>query len=239
MMVREKVSRNLDEKNVVYDEYQWSLLRKKREKAKKILEDLNHVGVEAIVHGSVARGDVNKKSDIDIVIPNPLPSYKLEIALERAGYHIYQKQVIQATPTHTPKAYMFLEPNEEVVISFPLSKLLTREYEFYRFGGIITLKDIKEEKRVAGINKRLELIIPTEYGHKVLPVIGNESYVASKLGISIDTVMERVRVLTRRDQLGRTGVYFKYTLLPEESVEEALRSLLRKNPYLRKILEKR
>jgi len=237
-MVREKVERRPEYLEVVYDEKHWKLLNKLREEAARILEALAKHSLQAWVHGSVARGDVWEGSDIDIVVLEPPPPYLVEYALETSGYTIYSRQIVVATPSNTPKAYISLDAEERKVVSFPLFKLKPREYEFYKFGGMIDYTGLKQGIRVPGVDKRLVFIEPTPKGHRESPVIGYESVVAAKLGISIDTVLERVRVLSRRDELGRTGVFISYELAPEETFEEALDNILRRNPLLREFLNK-
>ncbi len=236
---REKISRVYDEVEEIYSEERWRILREKRARAKKIMEALSKLGVKPIVHGSIARGDVHPGSDIDVVVLNNTPSYMIEYALYSAGYNIYLKRIIQATPNHTPKAYLILDPTEEVVVSFPLAKLLEREVEFYYFGGAVDLDGLSRNARVPGVNKKLEIIIPTERGHVKTSIIGREEWAASILGISIDTVLERVRVLSRRDEVGRTGVYLKIELEPSESIEDAISREASRNPALRRVLMRR
>ncbi|MEM1921670.1 MAG: DNA polymerase subunit beta, partial [Desulfurococcaceae archaeon] len=60
---------------------------------------------------------------------------------------------------------------------------------------------------------------------------------ASKLGISIETVLERIRVLSRRDEIGRTGVYVKYELSQNDSFEKTLNEIARKNPSIRERID--
>ena len=238
-MPRDKVDRRGEYREVVYDEKQWMLLREKRAKARRLLEELARRGIEAFVHGSIARGDVSPQSDIDIVVLEYKPSYLIELALDAMGYRIYSREIVQATPFHTPKLYYVLDPREELVISLPLAKLLPRELEFYKWGGMIGLQELREEKRVAGVNKKLKLIIPTQTGHIELPVVGREAETASILGISVETVNERVRVLTRRDEIGRTGVFLKISLREDETPESVLREVASKNPMLRRVLRER
>ncbi|MEM1600523.1 MAG: DNA polymerase subunit beta, partial [Sulfolobales archaeon] len=85
---------------------------------------------------------------------------------------------------------------------------------------------------VPGVNKQLILIIPTEFGHVEYPVIGYEGYVAKVVGISVETVRERVEVLSRRDRVGRTGVYLKYFLRADEGFDEALSTLMKNRRQL-------
>jgi len=237
-MVRERVEHRPEYLEVVYDEKHWKLLDKLRGEAACILKALAKYGLQAWVHGSVARGDVWEGSDVDIVILEPPPPYLVEYALEISGYTIYDRQIVVATPSNTPKAYISLDAEEKRVVSFPLFKLKPREYEFYKFGGMIGYTGLKQGIRVPGVDKRLVFIEPTPKGHRESPVIGYESVVAAKLGISIDTVLERVRVLSRRGELGRTGVFISYELAPDETFEEALDNVLRRNPLLREFLNK-
>ncbi len=238
-MPREKVQRIPEYREVVYSDEHWSLLRELRAKAIKLLESLEKHGIQGVVHGSIARGDVWRGSDIDVFIPYVIPSYRVEIALEASGYQIYSRFIAIATPSSTPKAYIVLDPEEKITVSLPLLKPSQREIEFYRFGGLLTLNELRQDKRVPGVNKKLVLIEPTPYGHRETPVIGRESVVAEIVGVSIDTVMERVRVLTRRDEIGRTGVFVKYTLAPDESFEKALIDISKNNPLIKRLLHLR
>ncbi len=221
---------------IVYSENHWILLRKKRSLAIKLMKALIPLGKPVIIHGSVARGDVKEDSDIDVVILEPVIPGLVEFYLEQAGYHIYQKEIVQATPNYIPKVYIYLDLEEEQVVSYPLAQLRPREREFYKWGGELDLKSLIENKRVPGVNKDLILIIPTEKGHKTMQVVGNEEIVARTLGISIATIRERVEVLTRRREHGRTGVFLKETLSPDEPVEEAVKRIARKNPHFRRAL---
>jgi hypothetical protein len=238
-MVREKVVRRGETRVVVYDEVRWRILRDKREKALRILEALRQGGVRAIVHGSIARGDVTETSDIDVFIPYTVPSMMVELLLERHGLKPVYKVIVQATPQSTPKAYIVLDIDEERVVSFPLAKLSKTEYEFYHFGGALDYEGLVSGKRVPGVDKRLMLIEPTPEGHIESAIIGREAEVARIVGVSLDTVLERVRVLTRRDEFGRTGVFVKVELEPWENIEEAARRIARENPLFRKTLREK
>ncbi len=239
IMPREKVDRTHEYREVIYDERHWELLKKLRGKAVRLLERLEKAGIHAVVHGSIARGDVWSGSDIDVFIPWPIPSFRIEIALEGAGYLVYQRYIAIATPSSTPKAYISLDPEDRVTVSYPLLKPGRRELEFYQFGGMLTLTELRSNKRVPGVNKRLILIEPTSYGHRESPVIGREAEVASIVGVSVDTVLERVRVLTRRDEIGRTGVFVKHVLSPDETFEQALLEISGRNPLVRRLLRER
>jgi len=238
-MVKEKVVRVGDIVEVIYSDTRWKILREKRKEALAIMSALKKLGLNPIVHGSVARGDVKETSDIDIAILYPVPSYKVEIALENSGYEPYKRLIVQATPRHAPKAYIVLDEMEMKVVSFPLVKLSRKEVEFYKFGGLLNFEDLKKNLRVPGVNKRLILIKPTNKGHIEVPVIGREAEVSSILNVSLDVVEERIRVLTRRDRLGRTGVFVKYILKPDETFEEALEELMKTNQYVRRIVYER
>jgi hypothetical protein len=238
-MPREKVERPFEQRAVVYSKERWILLRELRAEALKIMMALRRYGLHSIVHGSVARGDVSRQSDVDVFIPYPVPSYQVELALESSGYKVSHKLVVQATPQSTPKVYIVLDPLERRVVSYPLAKLTRTEYEFYYFGGALDYAGLNEGKRVAGVDKRLMLIEPTEEGHVETSVIGREAVVAKKLGISLDTVLERVRVLRRRDEVGRTGTFVKVVMEPWESVEDVVRRLANSNMPFRKVLRQR
>lgn len=238
-MPREKISRKGTEYEVIYDEDHWKMLSEKRELAKKIMKCLTKRGLDIIVHGSVARGDVNPKSDIDIVMTHQVPSYSVELSLEGCGFRIFNRKIVMATPNHIPKAYLILDPEELVMVSFPLARLREREVEFYCFGGCLSLPGVEAGKRVPGVNKKLELIFPTDRGHVAKSILGLEEWAAKVLNISVDTVYERVRVLTRRNDIGRTGVYLELNVPQDSSVEEALTEASYRDPNIRKILEER
>ncbi|MCY0874368.1 MAG: DNA polymerase subunit beta, partial [Acidianus infernus] len=146
------------------------------------------------------------------------------------------KYIIQATPISTPKAYISLNPEETEVISFPLSKLKKDEEEFYYFGGLVSLEDIINGVRKPGINKELKLIIPNKNGHDEIPLKGNEDYATRLLKISIATINEREKLLMKREDKGRTGVFLKYELAANENFEEAIRELSRRNKFFRRVL---
>lgn len=234
-LARTRVKRNPEFKEVIYDNEHWKLLRELRLEAIRVMKALVRRRIEAWLHGSVARGDVRIKSDVDIVIPRRLPAYMVELALEETGIRPYAKCLVAATPTSTLKAYIILDEEERVTVSFPIVDYKPREIEFYKYGGVLTYQELLEDKRVPGVNKNLTLIIPTTLGHLELPVIGYEDYVARVLGVSVDTVRERVDVLTRRDEVGRTGIFAKIMLAPTESFEEGLERLFKERPLLRKV----
>ena len=219
---------------VKYDEKRWRLLRRLRAEAIKIMDALRNFHIFSVTHGSIARGDVSEKSDVDVFVPDVISSFTVETALERAGIPMSKRVLIQATPTYSIKAYIEIEEGKSV--SFPLSKLRKTEREFYRFGGEATLEMLKREIRTPGVDKRLMLIEPTNEGHIESSIIGRENEVARLLGVSVETVLDRVHALKRRDKIGRTGLFIEKELLPEETFESALKELAERNPAVRRRL---
>ncbi len=217
---------------IVYDKNHWKLLEELRSKTVEIMETLERCNIHSIVHGSVARGDVSETSDIDVFLPEPPSSFIIETVLERSGFHILDRTVIQATPFYALKGHISLDQKRR--LSFPLVKLRLVEKDFYRFGGEASISMIREDKRVVGVDKRLMLIEPTVEGHVEWAVVGCEELVANLLGVSINTVLDRVRALLRRDDVGRTGVFIEKELAPEETFEQALKQLADKNPAVRR-----
>jgi predicted nucleotidyltransferase len=220
--------------DVTYKADQWALLEKLRNKATTIMEPLEKAHIETIVHGSIARGDVSNKSDVDIFIQTPPSSFVVENALAKASISIEARMVVQATPTYAMKAH--IEIDETTSVTFPLMRLRKVEREFYRFGGEADLQTLEKSLRTLGVDKRLMLIEPTDRGHRESTIVGHEEHVAKLLGISAETVLDRVRTLTRRDQIGTTGVFIKQQLLPDETFEMTLKRLADKNPAVRRRL---
>jgi len=225
----------LEHREVVYDAEHWALLERFRVEALRIMEALESFHLEAVVHGSIARGDVTQKSDIDVFIPQQPSSFIVETALEKAGILVNRRLVVQATPTYAMKAY--IEIGENMSVSFPLMKMRKVEREFYRFGGEVALKSLRNGLRIPGVDKRLMLIEPTEDGHRESTVVGLEEHVAKLLGISGETVLDRVHALLRRDEVGRTGVFIEKELSADETFEMALKRLADQNPAVRRRLK--
>ncbi|MHA1605182.1 MAG: nucleotidyltransferase domain-containing protein [Candidatus Freyarchaeota archaeon] len=236
-MLSEKPVAVGDKVEVRYSAERWRLLRELRKKAISIMEDLSEFGISAIVHGSLARGDVKESSDVDIFVPYVASSFLVEHALRKIKANFFSREIIQATPQYAVKAYIYLEDN--ISVSFPLVSLSRLETEFYYFGGALSLEDLKREKRVPGVDKRLMLIEPSEYGHIESPVIGNEAITAKILGVSVDIVNQRVRVLMKRDKIGRTGVYLKRKLKENESFEHVLKRIADKDSIVRNRMQNR
>jgi predicted nucleotidyltransferase len=232
--MREKVVRLKDRHEVVYSDEDWAQLKKMRQEASNLMSALQQNGIPSTVHGSVARGDVSSTSDIDIFIPMQVSSFKVELALRSSDIDYISRRIELATPQHAIKGHIDTDVNR--TITFPLVNPKRREWEFYRFGGVIDLEELMKDKRVAGVDKRLLLIEPTLEGHKESSVIGKERQVAKLLGVSLDIVEERIRVLRRRDRIGRTGVYLNRQLSPVENFEEVLKQISEKDPIIRRRL---
>jgi predicted nucleotidyltransferase len=217
---------------VVYDKRRWKLLKQLRTKTVQLMEILDNCHLRSIVHGSIARGDVSETSDIDVFLPSPPSSFVIETSLERSGFQVIQRTIVQATPTYALKGYIGLDA--QTSLSFPLVKLRPVEKDFYRFSGEATLSALKEDKRVLGVDKRLMLIEPTAEGHVESAVVGREEEVANLLGVSLNTVLDRVHALLRRDEVGRTGVFIEKELAPDETFEQAMKKLADQNPAVRR-----
>ena len=142
-----------------------------------------------------------------------------------------------ATPSDSLKLYIYLSELES--ISLPLSKLDTNGIEFYKFGGMVNFNQLKSGLRVPGVDKRLVLIKPNSLGHEETSVIGNEAIFAKELGININIIQERKRVLLRREKYGRTGVFLKEKVQMNETTEEVLKKLVNRKSIIRKKLYKR
>jgi predicted nucleotidyltransferase len=227
-----------DRVEIVYSDDVWELLNKKRLRAIQIMDCLTHYNIRSFVHGSVARGFVSQESDVDIVIPYVLPSFSVELTLrEELEISSFQKrEIVQATPYHTPKAHITID--ELTIVTFPLVTLRSQEHEFYVFGGQLDLTGLKIGKRIPGVDKRLVLIEPSEQGHFEGPIIGRESEVAKLVGVSISIVEERVKILLRRDEIGRTGTYLKRVLREDETFEEVFKKLIDSDPVVRRRVRK-
>lgn len=230
--MKTKPKRKAKYKEVFYEKDQWTLLSNLRDKTKKILLTFENFNLNAFVHGSVARGNVTKISDIDIVIPEKIPSFQVESTLKRTKLDIKNKYMIQATPKHSMKAY--IEIDSMTTISFPLMKLRKVEREFYSFGGKVNLTSLISGIRVCGVDKNLMMIEPTKTGHIEQSIIGLENYVSKMLGISTQTVLDRVNTLKKRKKSGRTGVFIKKQISSTQTFEMALLKIVNKNPAVKR-----
>jgi len=146
---------------------------------------------------------------------------------------VRERSIVQATPRALVKAHLVLDDGSNVI--FPLIQPRETELEFYRFGGEVGLGDILENKRVCGVDKRLMFIEPTPGGHVETPLSDlPPGRVAKKIGVGQAIVEERMRVLERRADVGRTGIYLKRQLAPDESFEQVLAELMYEDPALRR-----
>jgi predicted nucleotidyltransferase len=221
-------------REVIYRRERWALLKEVREKAMSIVVALESFHLQTRLYGSVARGDVNKDSDVDVFIPDPSSSFLVETALEKSRIIVEARLIVQATPSYAMKAH--LEIDSKTSVSFPLMAMRRVEREFYQFGGELTLSQLKSNMRVAGVDKRLMLIEPTEKGHIEGSIINREEQAAKLLGISAETVLDRVHTLMKRDRVGRTGVFVKRELSSDDTFEMAMAKLAKENPAVRRRL---
>jgi predicted nucleotidyltransferase len=230
-----KPLRRAERIEVVYDTERWRLLKVLRAKALGIMEALTHAHLEPIVHGSIARGDVSARSDVDVFLPELSSSFVVENALENAGFSVVRRVLVQATPVYAVKGYV--ELGERLCMSFPLVKMRRVEWDFYKYGGELNLQMLRDNLRVAGVDKRLMLIEPTPKGHIESSIVEREEEVAQFLGVSLETVYDRVHALLRRDEVGRTGVFVERELSEDETFEMILQKLADENPAVRRRLK--
>ena len=231
-----KPGKRADYQEVTYSGERWEQLKQLRGRAVLVMLALEAFHLRSLVHGSVARGDVHKSSDVDVFVPEVQNSFLVETALEKAGLRVNERLIVQATPTYAMKAH--IEVSEFATVSFPLMEMRRVEREFYRYGGEASLSQLVGDVRVSGVDKRLMLIEPSEKGHVESSVIGREEFVAGVLGVSAETVLDRVHALLRRDVVGRTGVFVKRELAPDETFELALKKLSEQNPAVRRRMKK-
>ena len=232
--MREKLASFAHKEEVLYNDEHWYRFKKLRDITYDVLNQLK--SLYPIFHGSIARGDIHEKSDIDVAFHKPLSEFKIISNLDRDPM---ERWIMQATPLSAIKGVLIFD---QYNISYPLIPLYPQEEEFYKFGGSLSFKDIKDEKykRTPGVNKKLLFIEPTENGHietRISP--RNAGSFAKILNIKIDTVLERIRVLERRNKVGRTGVFLKRILMPEESFGEILTQIERSNPATRRRIQRK
>ena len=217
---------------VVYSGEHWRLLGELRREAVGMMRPLAEAHIGCLVYGSIARGDIHPKSDVDVYVPNPPMPTLVESALERAGVKPASRFIVKATPTAAAKGYLVVEEGRSY--SFPLETPRGFEAECPRFAGCLGLEGLEEELRVPGVNKGLMIIEPTERGHLETPLVGAEGKAARLLGVSLSVVRQRVRVLSRRREVGHTGVYLKRELSPEESFGQVFREMAIRDPAIRR-----
>jgi hypothetical protein len=159
----------------------------------------------------------------------------IENALEMANISINRRLIVQATPKYALKGHIEIKPKQH--ISFPLTKLRKVEVDFYKFGGEADFQALEKNLRVPGVDKRLMLIEPTPEGHIESSIVGKEENAAHLLGISIETVSDRVHTLLKRNKVGRTGVFIEKELAPNKTFEMVLKELADQNPEVRRRLK--
>src|SRR5207245_2789548 len=74
----------------------------------------------------------------------------------------YSREITQATPKHSPKAHIYLDPERTASITIPLSEFRRLELEFYKFGGTASMADLNRGIRTPGCPKRLTVIQPPD-----------------------------------------------------------------------------
>jgi predicted nucleotidyltransferase len=227
-----KLIKNCEYREVKYNKERWTMLEELRAKALIVIKALDAYHLNSTVHGSVARGDVNQYSDVDVFVAEAQSSFLVESALEKAKIVPNARFIVQATPNYAMKAH--IEIDETTTVTFPLMEMRRVELEFYRFGGEVNFEQLKAKDRVKGVDKRLMFIEPTSKGHVESSIVGREEHVAKLLGVSSDTVLDRVHALLRRDKVGRTGVFVKKELAADETFELALKKLAEANPAVRR-----
>lgn len=233
-MPREKIVRHVGREFHRYSEDEWNLLKNLRITTIEILKILEYTGIKAFVHGSVARGDISDTSDIDIHIPVQVPSYKLDLIDD---LQFTDHRIMMGTPNSTIRAVLSLQ--DDINISFPLCAPNEREDEFYRFSGYLYLKDLHLNRRKVGVTKKLLLIEPEEEGYWFSSISANKKKAIQILSLSQRMIDERIRVLSRRDKIGRTGLFLDYSLSSNENFEQALKSIADRNVIVRRLLKRR
>ncbi len=223
--------RAADISEVAYTDERWELFKRLRQRALEIMEALEKRGIESLVHGSVARGDVDERSDVDVFIPRVVPSFRVELALREAELEPSKREIVMATPWQLPKAHVYVEDDRST--TFPLVKPKQLELEFYYFGGAVNLEQVRRGARVPGVDKRLMLVEPTPKGHVEGPVVGREAEVAKSVDVGIEIVRERVQVLTRRADVGHTGIFVQRALAQDENFEAVFKKLVDENPEMK------
>jgi predicted nucleotidyltransferase len=222
---------------VIYTEKHWETLARLRSIALDMMKPLVDAHVYCILYGSIARGDTSETSDIDVYLPNPPSPTIIEAALESSGRRFSKREIVQATPSYAAKAYIYLD--ELKSYSFPLVPLKPSEEDFTGFAGRISYDEALQNQRVPGVNKDLVFIEPNEQGHTETPIKGIEGFVAKKLGVDTVIVYQRERTLERRMRVGRTGVYIKRELSPDESFSMVFNDIANSNAAIRRRLRKK
>ncbi|MHA2091437.1 MAG: nucleotidyltransferase domain-containing protein [Candidatus Kariarchaeaceae archaeon] len=231
-MGKQKIHSSPHDSLVIYDTQQWTYLKQKRAVGVVLLQAFHEFPVEVASYGSVARGDVSATSDIDIVIFDPLPSFQIERLIEEVEPPILERRIVMATPNHAIKGQITIERG--ITISFPLIKFTQRERDFYTFAGKLDYSQLIRKERVVGVDKRLMLIQPNPQGHRERALTSVTLKELVRLGFPQRLIEERKRVLTRRNQIGRTGVFLDHLVSPDEGFDHALQVLASHNSLIRR-----
>ncbi|PWI47303.1 nucleotidyltransferase [Candidatus Heimdallarchaeota archaeon B3_Heim] len=227
-MPREKIARNISKDFHKHTEEEKQILTQLRITSVYYLNLLEENGVKAFIHGSVARGDVSQSSDIDIHIPYIIPSFRLDMIDEFINT---ERRIIMGTPNSTIKGLFKID--QEISLTFPLTPPTEREIDFYRFSGLMYLEELLEKAGSPGVTKKLLFIEPTNTGYWYSSLLSHKKTVMKSLNVSQRIIDERIRVLTRRDKIGRTGLLLDYSLSPNTNFEQVLHHLRSQNPIVR------
>lgn len=228
----EDLARRYPFRLVEYDSAHWSRLNSLHQRALSIMKPLQAKGYRTIIYGSVARGDVSESSDVDVFIPYVVSSAMIETTLSGSSIKPERRRLVQATPSYAVKAY--LDIDELTSVSFPLIKMRPEELDFYRLAGELTYSQVKAGRRVPGISKQLMLVVPTDSGHREFSLVERLEEAALILGVDARVLRGRSRVLLRRREVGKTGVFKSIMVSDEQSFEEVLRRLAAENPAVRR-----
>ena len=120
----------------------------------------------------------------------------------------------------------------------PLTPPTEREVEFYRFSGCAYIEDIQTNRYLPGVTKQLLLIEPAKDGYWYSSILNNKKRAMECLKISQQMVDERIRVLLRRDKIGRTGKFLDHPLSPDDNFEHTLDQLSSQNRIIRRKLQR-
>ncbi|MHA1359477.1 MAG: hypothetical protein ACTSQI_14805 [Candidatus Helarchaeota archaeon] len=123
-LVKEKVARHFLEGSIRYTEEHWALFQELRGNAYPILETLKSYA--PLLHGSIARGDISKTSDIDVILPRQVKEFQISAAMDAIDYTPSERWLVQATPLSAIKGVLVYTPT--VSVTFPLIPFYPREY---------------------------------------------------------------------------------------------------------------
>ena len=142
-----------------------------------------------------------------------------------------ERRIIMGTPNSTIKGLFKID--QEISLTFPLTPPTEREIDFYRFSGLMYLEELLEKAGSPGVTKKLLFIEPTNTGYWYSSLSSHKKTAMKSLNVSQRIIDERIRVLTRRDKIGRTGLLLDYSLSPNTNFEQALHHLRSQNPIVR------